>query len=108
MQPLPLWLRPIVATVFLAPLAIAIFVDHFGVSDVILMFILTLAGPGMVFYGLTLTAAEHSERPQRSDEGYLGLWIAHHLPLRLARAWWVIFGLAWCVVLVLILWRNAT
>jgi hypothetical protein len=37
-QPLPLWLRPIVATAILAPLAIAIFVDHFGVSDIILVF----------------------------------------------------------------------
>jgi hypothetical protein len=85
-QPLPLWLRPIVATAILAPLAIAIFVDHFGVSDIILVFILVLAGPCAVLYGLRLTAAEHAGRPDPSVEGYFGLWIAHHLPLRLARA----------------------
>ena len=105
-QPPRRWLRPIVATAFLAPVAVSIFVDHGGVRDVILIFILTIAGPGMVLYGLTLTAAEHAERPHPSDEGYLGLWIAHHLPLHFARIWWVVFGLAWTALLGAALWRN--
>jgi hypothetical protein len=52
----------------------------------------------MVLNGLTLTAPEHVEMPNSSDDGYLGLWIAHHLLLRLARAFGVVFGLAWCGV----------
>jgi hypothetical protein len=107
-DPSTAWVRAILVIALVAVLFIAIVVDGFGIVDIVLVIILLLAGPGSILYGLRLSAAEHAERPDSSQEGYLGLWIAHHLPLRLARAWWVIFGLGWCVFLVLVLWRNAT
>ena len=81
--------------------------DGFGIGHVLLVVLLLIVGPGVIGYGLSLTAEEHAEKPDPGAEGYLGLWIAHHLPLRIARAWWVVLGLAWTIFLGIVLWRNA-
>ena len=102
-------LEPALALVVIGgSLFMALFVDHFGVAGILGVLLLLVAGPGTVLYGLTLSASEHATKPQWSEEGYLGLWIAHHLPLRLARAGWVILGLALSAVLMSILLSGIT
>ena len=87
--------------------SIAVFVDHLGVAGVFGVLLLLVGGPGLVFYGVTLSAGAQATKPVWSEEGLLGLWIARHLPMRLARAWWVGLGLTLSTVLVSALLTRA-
>lgn len=65
-----------------------------------------LAGLGFVSEGLTLTPEGRGEKPQFGDEGYVWLWIVYRLPLRLARVWSLLTGLALLAAVGYGLWIN--
>jgi hypothetical protein len=88
------WRALAVVVFVLGTLALVVFVDGLtSAADIATMFVLLLGGLGMISAGLELTPDEHARKPSVSEEGFEFLWIAHRLPLRLARAWNVLFGL---------------
>jgi hypothetical protein len=90
------WLRVvrvIVGVVIVGAEVIVIGVEKLAIGGVVIFNGLLLFGIGLVSGGLELTPAEqHDLKPQFGDEGYLWLWTAYRLPLRLARVWWLAWG----------------
>jgi hypothetical protein len=86
--------------------SLAMFVDKLDVGGIVVVSVVVALGAGSILYGLTLTAREHAKRPQLGEEGYIGLWSAHHLPLRVARVWRVVFGAAWLALVAVVLRAN--
>jgi len=91
--------------VFVAAEVIAIGVERTSFGTVVVLSMLLLAGLGCISEGLTLTPQGHDQKPE-FGEGYVWLWIAHRLPLRLASAWYVLWGLALLAVVGHGLWVH--
>ncbi len=98
--------RAAVLVVLVAGLSIAIFLDKLRVGGILVLVFVLLIGTGLIVRGLTLGPREHARKPRIFQQGYLGLSIAHHLPLRIARGWWVIWGLVFWAFAGYVLWVN--
>jgi hypothetical protein len=96
----------VIVAVIVGAEVIAIGVEKLPTDQVFVMNLFLLAGLGFVSEGLTLTPQGRDEKPQFGDEGYVWLWIAHRLPLRLARVWSLLTGLALLAAVGYGLWIN--
>lgn len=95
-----------VLVVLVTSLSLAIFLDKLPIGGIIGLLFAVLTGAGLIAYGLTLGPQDHADKPRVFQEGYVGLWIAHHLPLRLARGWWVVWGFVFLTIAGYVLWVN--
>jgi hypothetical protein len=72
-------------------------------GKIVLSFFFVLFGFGLVVMGLKLTPEEHKKRPRLFEEGWISLTLTWLMPLPLARAFWIILGLACLAVPVLLI-----
>jgi hypothetical protein len=97
----------VIVAVLVGAEVIVIGVEKLAFGGVVIFNGLLLFGIGLVLGGLELTPAEqHDLKPQFGDEGYLWLWIAYGLPLRLALVWSLLTGLALLAAAGYGLWIN--
>ena len=86
----------IVLTVFALAILVAGIVAGLTVGAIIATLFLVGTGAANVLDGLTLSADAQAYRPRLGENHYVGRWLLHLLPLRLARIWTALLG---CVLL---------
>lgn len=86
----------IVLSVFALAILIAGIAAGLSIGAIIASLFLVGTGAANVLGGLTLSAEAQAHRPRLGESHYVGRWVLHVMPLRLARIWTVLLG---CVLL---------